>query len=260
MLQIPRAYIRALRSLFLPGILRHFLWPVLASVVAWLGIGLAFWGRLSHFLTGLIQRWPALGSRLPAGGAGEHGISTAIHWALYFVSLPLMFVTSVLLLEMVALPMILEKVAKVEYPRLDRRHGGSQWMSIRRTLVSSLIAVGLIVITLPLWLVPGFGAVFSLVLSAWLNHRAFSYDVLMSHADAIELASLPRRHRIPLFLLALGAATLTLVPIANLLAVPLTGLGFAHYLLHELEVGRGVDRQAAPTTQHRPTSGPSTTS
>lgn len=241
MLQIPRAYLRALRSLFLPGMLKHFLWPVLASVAAWLGVGIAFWGRLSHFLTGLIQRWPALRPHLPAGGAGEQSIATAIHWALYFVSLPLMFATSVLLLEMIALPIILEKVAKVEYPSLERRRGGSQWMSIRRTVVSFLIAVGLITITLPLWLIPGFGAVFSLILSAWLNHRSFSYDVLMNHADALELKALPQRHRIRLLLLALGAATLTLVPVANLLAVPFAGLAFAHYLLHALQSGRASD-------------------
>lgn len=244
MLQIPRAYLRALRSLFLPGMLRHFVWPVLASIAAWLGIGIAFWGRLSRFLAGVIARWPALRPHLPAGGVGEHGIAAAIHWALYFVSLPLMFATAVLLLEVIALPMILEKVAKVEYPGLDRRRGGSQWVSIRRTVVSFLIAVGLIAITLPLWLVPGFGAVFSLVLSAWLNHRSFSYDVLMSHADPSELKALPERHRIRLLLLALGAATLTLVPVANLLAVPFSGLAFAHYLLHELEVGRGNDGRA----------------
>jgi CysZ protein len=245
MLQIPRAYLRALRSLFLPGMLRHFVWPVLASVAVWLGAGLAFWGRLSRFLTGLVQRWPALRPHLPAGGMGEHSIATAIHWALYFVSLPLMFATTVLLLEMIALPMILEKVAKVEYPNLERRHGGSQWMSVRRTVFSFLIAIALITITLPLWLIPGFGAGFSLLLSAWLNHRAFSYDVLMNHADATELKALPERHRIRLFLLALGAAALTLVPVANLLAVAFAGLAFAHYLLHALQAGRASDSKAS---------------
>jgi CysZ protein len=238
MLAIFRAYTRALRSLFLPGLLRHFAWPVLASVGLWLGAGIAFWGRLSRAATGLLQRWPALRPHLPAGGLGEQSISSAIHLGLYFVSLPLMFVTAVLLLESVALPMILDKVARVEYPQVEMRKGGSQMVSIKRTVISFLIAIGLIVVTLPLWLVPGFGAAFSCVLSAWLNHRSFSYDVLMKHADAAELVALPQRHRVRLFLLALGAATLTLVPVVNLLAVPFAGLSFAHYLLHELDRDR----------------------
>jgi uncharacterized protein involved in cysteine biosynthesis len=160
-----------------------------------------------------------------------------------------MFATSVLLLELVALPVILEKVARLEYPQVERRRGGSQWTSIKRTVVSFLIAVVLITITLPLWLVPGFGVVFSLSLSAWLNYRSFTYDVLMNHADAVELRSLPERRRVRLLLLALGAGTLTLVPIANLLAAPFAGLTFAHYLLRELHSDR--------TDSEHPTSGDS---
>jgi CysZ protein len=248
MLAIFRAYARALRSLFLPGMLRHFVWPGLVSVALWLGIGLVFWGRLSRALAGLIQRWPALHAHLSPGGAGEHGIATAMHWALYIVSLPLMVATSVLLLELVALPIILERVARAEYGHVERRRGGSQWTSIRRTAVSCLIAVGLVAVTLPLWLIPGFGVLFSLLLSSWLNYRSFTYDVLMNHASAAELQALPERHRARLLVLALGAGTLTLVPVVNLLAVPFAGLAFAHYLLAALHVQRTAQGQASPRT------------
>lgn len=238
MLAIPRAYIRALRSFVMPGMVRHFVWPVLASVAIWLGLGLGFWGRLARALTALLQRWPAMRAHLPVGGAGEYGVTTAIHSALYFVSLPLMFATSVLLLEWFAVPMMVEKVARQEYPGIERRRGGSQWASVRRTAGSFLIALALIVITLPLWLIPGFGAAFSLGLSSWLNYRSFSYDVLMDHADTTELRSLPARHRGRLMLLALGAGTLTLVPVINLLVAPFAALAFAHYLLRELQNSR----------------------
>jgi CysZ protein len=238
MLAIPRAYARALRSLVMPGMLRHFAWPVLASLVAWVVIGIWLWGRVSRALTALIQRWPVLQPHLPAGGVGEQGLAATIHFVLYFVSLPLMFATSVLLLEWFAVPMILEKVARAEYPQIERRRGGSQWVSIRRTVVSLLVAIGLIVVTLPLWLIPGFGAVFSVLLSSWLNYRSFSYDVLMDHADPTELQSLPARCRTRLLLLAFGAGMLTLVPIANVLVAPFAALSFAHYLLRELQIGR----------------------
>jgi CysZ protein len=239
MLAILRAPARALRSLLLPGLARHFLWPALVAMVAWVAAGLAFWGRLSHGLAGLLRGWAVLSPHLPEGGAGERGIATTIHLALYFLSVPMMLVTAVLLLELVALPIILDRVAAVEYPSLERRRGGSQWTSIRRTLRSFLLAATVIVLSLPLWLVPGFGAALSYLVSSWLNYRSFSYDVLMNHADAAELQSLPASHRWRLLLLALLTGTLTLVPIANLLfAVPFTGLAFAHYLLAELEIRR----------------------
>jgi CysZ protein len=238
MLRIFRAYGRAARSLFLPGVLKHFLWPVFASLAAWVAVGLAFWGRLSHVLTGLLQRWPALHAHLPGGASGERYLAAGIHVALYFVSLPLMFMTAVLLLELAALPLILDEVARVEYPQLERRNGGSQWKSIRRTAVSFLAALATLALTLPLWLIPGFGALLSFALSSWLTYRSFSYDVLMNHADPAELQSLPARHRGKLLLLALGGGILTLLPVANLLAVPFAGLAFAHYLLRELQTAR----------------------
>ena len=121
MLAILRAYARAVRSLLLPGLVRHFLWPVLVAVAAWVAAGLVFWGRLSHGLVGLLRHWPALSSHLPHGGVGEQGVAWTIHFALYFLSVPMMLVTAVLLLELVALPFILDKVAGVEY-QIGRAH------------------------------------------------------------------------------------------------------------------------------------------
>jgi uncharacterized protein involved in cysteine biosynthesis len=238
MIGIIRAYSRAVRSLFQPGMLAHFLWPVLVSVILWGGMGIAFWGRLAQALTGLFHHWPSLARRLPTGSQAEQALSTTVHITLFLLSVPLVLVTAVLILEMVALPIIVEKVAKTEYPHVERRHGGSQWQSIRNTLVSFLIAVVIVVPTLPFWLIPGVGVVVSLALSTWLNYRSFRYDVLMNHADAIELQTLPDAHRGQLILMALGASALILLPPFNLLSVPMVGLSFAHYLLQALQKRR----------------------
>jgi uncharacterized protein involved in cysteine biosynthesis len=235
---ILRAYGRALRSMLVPGMLRHFLWPVLASAVLWIGAGLALWGNLTRLLVGLLQHWPAAAARLSSGSGAELALSTSIHFALYLLSIPLMVVTSVFILELVALPIILDKVAASDYAYVQRRSGGSQWQSLRNTVVSFLIATAIAIATLPLWLIPGVGVAVSLALSAWLNYRSFRYDVLMKHADALELRTLPRSHRGRLFCMALVAGTLTLVPPINLLVVPFVGLSFAHYLLHALHKSR----------------------
>jgi len=238
MISIFRAYGLALRSMTRPGMLRHFLWPVLASAVLWVGAGLALWGRLTRVLIGVFQHWPALAARLSSGSGAERALSTSIHFALYLLSIPLMVVTSVLILELVALPIILDKVADSEYAHVERRRGGSQWQSLRNTAVSFLIAAAIAIPTLPLWLIPGVGVAVSLTLSAWLNYRSFRYDVLMKHADAQELQALPKAHRGRLFCLALVAGTLSLLPPINLLVVPFVGLSFAHYLLHALQKAR----------------------
>jgi uncharacterized protein involved in cysteine biosynthesis len=238
MLGIFPAYARALRSLFLPSVLAHLLWPVLVAAGAWLAAGLAFWDKLAWALAGSFHSAPSL---TPATGpATQVAVATALKLALYLMSIPLALVTAMLLLEMVALPFILDRIAKQEYPELERRHGGSQWHSVRNTLVSFAIAAAALVLTLPLWLLPGAGIVVSLSLSAWLNYRSFRYDVLMNHADAQELSALPRAHRAQLLLMAAGAGLLTLVPVVNLLSVPFSGLSFAHYLLHALARARDL--------------------
>ena len=238
MVAILRAYGRALRSMLLPGMLRHFLWPVLASAVLWVGAGVVLWGKLTRVLVGMVRHRPVLAVRLPAGGGAELALSTSIHFALYMLSIPLMLVTSVFILELVALPIILDKVAASEYAHLERRNGGSQWQSLQSTVVSFLIAAAIAIPTLPFWLIPGVGVVVSLTLSAWLNYRSFRYDVLMKHADAQELQTLPRSHRGRLFVMAVAAGTLSLIPPMNLLVVPFVGLSFAHYLLHALQESR----------------------
>jgi uncharacterized protein involved in cysteine biosynthesis len=238
MLAIARAYVRATKSLALPGMLRHFLWPVLASIGLWTCVGLLFWNKIAGWLLHLARHWGSLARLTPEGGTGHYAATTGIQIALYLVSVPLALSTAVLVLETLALPLILDKVAKAEYAQVERRKGGSQLASIRNTLVSFLIAIALAVLTLPLWLVPGLGVAISLLLSAWLNYRSFRYDVLMSHADKNEIETLPRAHTARLFVLALGASTLTLVPVINLLAVPFAALAFTHYLLQALQVAR----------------------
>jgi CysZ protein len=238
MIAIVRAYLRAIKSFALPGMLRHFVWPVLASLGLWTVVGLLSWNRLAGWLYRLARHWTLLATWLPEGGAGQHAAKTGITVSLYLISVPLALVTAVLILESVALPFILDKVAKAEYPQVERRKGGSQLHSLRNTLVSFLIAIVVAILTLPLWLVPGLGVAISLLLSSWLNYRSFRYDVLMSHADARELQSLPRQHSVRLFMLALGASTLTLVPVLNLLAVPFAALAFTHYLLRALQTAR----------------------
>ena len=242
MLTMLRAYVRAARSLCERSIRRHFLWPVLTAAVAWLGAGLAFWDRLARALTSLLRHYGPLASFLAPGRGSEVAVVQGLKVTLYLVSIPLAMLTAVLLLEMVALPFILDRVAALDYPALERRHGGSQWRSLRNTATSFAMAVVVAVLTLPLWLVPGAGVVISLLLSAWLNYRAFRYDVLMSHADAEELRTLPAAHSAQLFVLALAAGLLGPVPVLNLLSVPLAGLAFAHYLLPALEQSRAAGR------------------
>lgn len=226
---------RALLSLIRPGILWHLLWPSLLATLIWLFAGLVFIGELAAWLQGglpaipLIGGWFADGSAFATAAAG--GLITLMLW---ITTLPLIYVTAVLIVASVALPMMLERVGAREYPDLEKRGGGSQWGSIATSLKAALLFLLLLVLSLPLWLIPGASVAITLLLSARLNRVCFSYDVLMQHADPIELARLPREHADRLNLLAVIGGVLALVPLLNLIAPALSGLSFAHYLLGAL--------------------------
>jgi len=236
MFGILRAYVRAAASLARPSVLAHLLWPVLLCAGGWIAVGVLTWDRLARALAGLARHHLPLTAA--ARQATEVALVASLKVALYLVSIPLALATALLLVELVALPFVLDRVGRTDYPRLETRHGGTQWQSLRNTLTSLAVAAVVAVASLPLWLVPGGGVIVSLALSSWLNYRSFRYDVLMRHADPRELRELPAAHRGRLLLLSFGAATLTLVPGPNLLAVPFAGLAFTHYLLAALEQAR----------------------
>jgi CysZ protein len=233
---ILRACALTLRSLGQRSVLAHFLWPVLLAAAGWTTAGVLWWDRLARALAGFFKHHiPLTAARREMA---EQALASSLKVVLYLASVPMAMMTAILILELLALPIIIDRIAKTDYSSLEIRRGGSQWQSLRNTLVSTAIAAGIAIATLPLWLLPGAGVLISLALSSWLNYRSFRYDVLMKHADPRELAGLPAAHRGRLLVLSLVAGLLSLVPGLNLLAVPFAGLSFAHYLLHALKRSR----------------------
>lgn len=222
---------RALLSLIRPGILWHLLWPTLLSTAVWLTLGILFIGDLASagqlFLSGLpwIGRWFASSSSFA---------SVLLTLMLWVLTLPLIYVSALLLISTIALPLMLERVGSREYPDLERRAGGSQWGSLATSLKAAALFLILLVLSLPLWLIPGAGLVLTVLFSARLNRVCFTYDSLMNHADATELERVPQEHAGQLNTLALIGGVLALVPLVNLLAPAFSGLVFVHFLLEAL--------------------------
>ena len=100
-------------------------------------------------------------------------------------------------------------------------------------MVGSMAFFG-IVVTLPLWLIPGLGLFLPLFWMAWLNRRTFAYDALAEHATPDEWRELRRQKAMPLLALGFGMAALTHVPFAGLLAPSLAALIYVHFCLESL--------------------------
>ncbi|GAB2900439.1 EI24 domain-containing protein [Uliginosibacterium flavum] len=230
-----QAAVRALRSLAEPGVLWHLLWPALLSAVVWIVLGALFIGDLAAAGEILLPGLPWLGKWFVAGGAWAHlAVSGLLQILLWCLLLPLIFVSALLLVATVALPLMLERVAALDYVDLQRCAGGSQWGSLRTSLRALASFLALLLLSLPLWLIPGAGLVISVLLSARLNRTCFSYDALMNHADTDELARLPQIYKGDLTLLGAISGVLAFVPILNFVVPAWSGLAFVHYLLEAL--------------------------
>lgn len=233
------SYASAARSLGRRGVLWHLVWPTLVASLVWSGLLVLSWGSLialgSAYITGL----PLVGNWL-AGSEGALMVALLMFKiGLVMLALPMIYVTAAFLVAAISLPMMLDKVAASDYADVERRGGGSSAGSVWNALTSVLQFLLLLVLSLPLWLVPGAGPLISLVLTAWLNQRAFSYDALMAHGDKVELKQLPKEHAGSLFGVGLLGAAIAHVPLLNLFAPALSGLAFVHYLLSALRVARG---------------------
>jgi len=227
-----RAMGLALRSVFQPGVFWHLLWPVLVAAVLWLVAGFVGISPLADVLMHLLQQLPLVGSWFSGEGSWSHLLANgAIELLLWLALLPLIVATAIVLLSALGLPLMIERVAGSDYADLAQHHGGTQWGSLKNALWAFVIFLLLLVASLPLWLIPGVGAVIAALLSAWMNKRCLCYDALMAHADAQELVRVPRENTGSLWLLAVLFGALSLVPVLNLLVPAWMSLAFVHYLL-----------------------------
>jgi uncharacterized protein involved in cysteine biosynthesis len=231
---ILEAFRCALRSLATPAMLWHLTWPTLAALAIWGVLSFFLWDDALAWITGLFESREAPRDPTEPAPFASKALWFAANAALVLVLVPLIYATALFLVAAVALPLMLERVAGTEYSDLVQRRGGT----LAGSLANASAAVALWALawlaTLPLWLIPGMGLALSLVLSAWLNQRAYRYDALMQHADAGEMRALWRAERGRLYALGLATGALAYVPLVNLVAPAYAGLVFVHYCLQAL--------------------------
>src|SRR5574337_915937 len=191
MTEILRAFGRSLKSLTQRGVLWHLVWPTLVALALWLGVAFAFWPTTVHGLMGWIVGLPWLGVWISTSEMGTAAVLVLVQILLALLLVPLVYVTAALLVAAIGLPLMLERVAARDYADLELRRGGSNLGSVWNACKAGVLFLLGFLLTLPFWLIPGVGLVLSVLLTARLNQRAFSYDALMLHADREELARIP---------------------------------------------------------------------
>jgi hypothetical protein len=122
--------------------------------------------------------------------------------------LPLMILTALIFIGVVAMPVIGRHVGLRHYPQLEQRKGGSILGSVGVALGGMLVFMGLWIITLPLYAFPPLAVLVQALLWGWLTCRVMVYDALADYASAEERRQIQREHRWPLLIIGVisGAA------------------------------------------------------
>lgn len=220
MIELLAAFTRSLRDLRNGTVLWHALWPSLAALVLWAVLGYAFWTDAHALIARLLPQLP------------WNGWEWVSRWAAIFLLLAalaaLVYLTAMMLVAVVALPLLIRLVALRDYPELGRHGENVFWASLGNTLAAGATFLLASLLLLPLLLVPGVLLVLPLLAAAWLNQRTFRFDALAEHATATELQRIVGDNRRAFWLAGLVTAGAAHLPLVNLLAPAFTALVFVH--------------------------------
>lgn len=226
-----------------PRMLWLMIWPMLAALLLWGAVALAFWMRAALWLAAAIRGWIETSVFAFSLGYADLALFLA-HALLALLFVPLVVLTALLLLGIFGMPAIVEHVAAKRFAGLARRGGGSAAGSVWNGLVALAGMAALGAASLPLWVFPPLWPVIPVAILAWVNQRLLRYDALAAHADREEMRALFRAHRGRLYALGFALALLAYVPVVGLAAPVIVGLAFVHYLLAQLQALRAAPIEA----------------
>lgn len=250
---------RAAAYCVLPRVIALSLLPLLLiALIAW-GVGHFWWTGAVAWVQASLETSTWLGmlwSWLQAFGVDNApGVLAPV--LVVMAATPLVVIVSVLAVAVLMAPALVSLVASRRFPMLDRKRGGSFFMSLVWSLGATAAALLALLASVPLWLVPPLVLVLPPLIWGWLTYRVMAFDALVEHASKEERIELFKRHR--LSLLAIGvtcgylgaapgvvwasgvvfaAAFFVLVPVAiwiYTLVFAFSSLWFSHFCLAALQ-------------------------
>ena len=269
MRQMLDAFWRAAAYCLHPRVIALSVLPLVLMVVAALGLGYLFWDRAIDAVNATLEGWSLVTTFFTwLERFGLAGLKSALApLIIVFLATPVIVIVALLAVALLMTPSMLQLVAERRFAKLERRHGGSFWRGAFGSLLATLVALLLLVLSVPLWLVPPLVLVIPPLIWGWLTYRVLSYDVLAEHASREERHDLIRRHRPALLAMGVIAGLLgaapgivwasgvmfvalapVLVPAAiwiYTLVFAFAALWFAHFALAALEALR-LEREPPP--------------
>ena len=194
---------RAVAYCFHPKVIFLSLVPLILMMVIVMGLGALYWDAALQS----VRVWMEASSTLDWAWiwlerVGLMSLKSVVPPLLLIVAVtPLVVVMSLLAVSFMMTPALVNMVADRRFAQLERKRGGSMLQGVAWTLLSVLLALGALVLTLPLWWLPPMAMVMPALIWGWLTYRVMTYDVLADHASRVERLELMRRYRFQLLIM-----------------------------------------------------------
>ena len=198
---------RALAYCLHPKVVLLSLLPLILMAVIVTGLGALYW----DLAVNSVRTWMELSPVLGWGSTwlermGLLNLKAVIAPLVIIVAVtPVVMIMSLLAVSLMMTPTLVSMVGSRRFSQLVLKRGGSIWQGLVWTLMSVILAMGALILTLPLWWVPPLAILLPSLIWGWLTYRVMTYDVLAEHASKQERVELMRRYRLPL----LGMGVLT---------------------------------------------------
>jgi len=249
-----------------PRVIGLSLLPLVIAGVLVFGFMFFFWEGAIAAVRATLESWKLIESLLQwLDAMGLQSFRSALAPIVVLAGLlPVVILLSLLLVALLMTPAIVRLVSQRRCPLLEKKRGGTLLQSVAASLGATLIALVLIFLSMPLWLIPPLVMVLPPLIWGWLTYRVFGFDVLAEHASSEERRALLREHRLPMLAMGVvsgylgavpsliwavsGVAAIIFAPFVVLLAIWLYTLVFAfstawftHYALAALQARRAAE-------------------
>lgn len=118
---------------------------------------------------------------------------------------PLIVILSLLSVATLMTPALVRMVGQRRFPALDQRKGAGLLASLGWSLGHTLVALLLLIASVPFWAVPPLVLIVPPLIWGWLTYRVMSFDAWADYASKQERRILMQRYRLEL--LAMGIIT-----------------------------------------------------
>jgi hypothetical protein len=180
MIKILDAFWRAFAYALTPRVLVLTLMPLFVLVALVMTLAYFYLATAQAWVVQALQTWPWLEAGFTwMAGMGFAALQTVLGTlVIAFAVTPLLVVLSLLTVSLLLSTPLLDGVARRRFPHLQRLKGGSLTGSLWFMLKSTLVALLVLALTLPLWWIPPFMYLLPPMVWGWLTYRVMAYDAL----------------------------------------------------------------------------------